>query len=141
MVDEFATIPKKLPLLALILKGEGLVSEDHLQRALRVWNARRMEAKRIPFGQVILSLGLLSLEKMAPCISLQRKLAKPPGGAKPLGLLILENGLAKPSQLLLALEAQAAHGQRLGELLVAQGLIKKPQVDALLFFQKRQAIA
>lgn len=128
-------LPMRKPLLGLILDREGVLPRAELDRALSKWHMSRVRGRIVAFGQVVLSLGLLRPDELVRYVAMQRMLAVSPGGRKPLGLLILENGLVRPSVLLAALERQAECGRRLGEVLVEMGLLKRPQVEILLRFQ------
>ena len=131
-----AELPKKKPLLATILAAENALPAEALDQALRVWHARRMEGRPVAFGQVVLQLKLLSPAAIGRFVEMQRMLAAAPGGRKPLGLIAVETGAVKPTALVQALFAQSASGRRLGELLIDRGLLRKPQLDALLHFQR-----
>jgi hypothetical protein len=134
-----AELPKKRPLLATILSNENALPAHQLDEALRVWNHHRKAGVPMAFGQVVLKLKLMSPKELGPFVQLQRRLAGVPGGRKPLGLLAVEAGAVKPLALIDALEAQAESGKRLGELLIQRGLLRKNQVDALLYFQRQAA--
>lgn len=134
-----ADLPKKKPLLAVILEAEGMLVGDALDRALRTWNGRRREGRAVAFGQVVLQLKLVPSGTLARYVAMQRKIASAPGGRKPLGLIAVETGAVKPTALVEALFAQASAGGRLGELLLDRGLLRKPQLDALLHFQRSAA--
>ncbi|MDB5102069.1 MAG: hypothetical protein JWM80_6490 [Cyanobacteria bacterium RYN_339] len=127
---------KKKPLLCTILETEGVLSPEMARRALSAWEARCAGGRRVPFGQVVLSLGMVSPGDMVGYLAMQRKLAGAPGTA-PLGVLLVEHGVLKPSQLVGALERRATSGKRLGELLLEEGLVRRIQVDMLLQTQKR----
>ncbi|MFP5502428.1 MAG: hypothetical protein ACLGIN_08045 [Candidatus Sericytochromatia bacterium] len=132
-------LPMRKPLLGLILDREGGLARAELERALSCWHMHRLRGKMTAFGQVVLELGLMSAQELGRYVAMQKFFAVVPGGRKPLGRLILENGLLKPSLLLEALERQANGGGRLGEILVEMGLLKRPQVEILLRFQGRCA--
>lgn len=132
-------LPKKKPLLAVILESEGVLAGEALERALRTWNGRRQEGRPVAFGQVVLQLKLLPAGTLARFVAMQRTLAAAPGSRKPLGLIAVETGAVKPTALVEALFAQAESGRRIGELLLDRGLLRKPQLDALLHFQRSAA--
>lgn len=129
----------KRPLLATILANEAALPAAQLEEALAVWNHHRLAGRPMAFGQVVLKLKLMTPKALGPFVQLQRRLAAAPGGRKPLGLLAVEAGAVKPLALIDALDSQAGSGQRLGELLVQRGLLRRNQVDALLHFQKQAA--
>jgi hypothetical protein len=129
--------PIKKPLLYTILMREEALTRDQLDTALQEWAQRKRDGQVMPFGQVVISLGMLDDHEMQPFLDLQRKIAFPPGGAKPLGHLLIENAILRPSQVFAALLLQARTGQRLGELLIDEGVLRAPQLEVLLRFQAR----
>lgn len=131
--------PVRKPLLYTILQREEALTRSQLEAALEAWQAGRAEGSVTPFGQVVISLGFLSAAQLQPFLDLQRKLAFPPGGRKPLGHLLIENAILRPSQVFAALLLQARTGQRLGELLMNEGVLREPQLEVLLRFQSRPA--
>lgn len=131
-----ADLPKKKPLLAVILEAEGVLAGDALDRALRIWNGRRQAGRPIAFGRVVLDMQLVAPGRLTACVEMQKMLAAAPGGRKPLGLIAVETGAVKPKALVEALFAQADSGRRIGEVLLDRGLLRKPQLDALLHFQR-----
>ncbi|MEB3328051.1 MAG: hypothetical protein VKQ33_02330 [Candidatus Sericytochromatia bacterium] len=133
--------PVRKPLLGLILLREGLLDEATLARAISVWDARRREVGYVPFGQVVLALGLCDASTLGPYLALQRKLAVAPGRRKPLGHLLIENAVLTPTQVAIALQLQRATGQPLGALLVEEEVLREPQLEVLLRFQAREAHA
>lgn len=134
----FANVPRRQPLMAHILHKEGLIDDQQLELALRTWYARHREGVTAAFGQVVMQLGYLTREQLAPYVALQRELAVVPGGGKPLGAMVIENGLVKPSQLAEALRVQRETGKRLGEVLVELGLVRRAQLAPLLRLQGRR---
>lgn len=132
--------PSKKPLLCLILQREGVLTDGQVEAALAAWNDMRRQGAIVPFGQTVIALGFMDAEELRPYIHLQRQLAKPPG-RKPLGVLLIENAILTPSQVLLSLRLQTFTGQPLGELLVEEGLLRAPQLEVLLRFQGRNAKA
>ena len=129
------------PLLGLIMLREDMLDDTMLQTAVQVWTDHRAAGELKPFGQVVVELGYCTSEELRPFLQLQRKLATAPGGAKPLGHLLIENALLTPTQVVLALKLQRATGQRLGELLLGERLLREPQLEVLLRFQGRQQAA
>lgn len=130
-------IPHKKPFLYTILMREEALTRDQLEEAIVEWARLKQEGTVMPFGQVVISLGMLEGAELQPYLDLQRKLAFPPGGAKPLGHLLIENAILRPSQVFAALLLQARTGQRLGELLMEEGVLRAPQLEVLLRFQAR----
>lgn len=139
-MQRFADLPKKRPLLALILHREGVLTDEQIDRALREWQARRESGVVHPFGQIVLMLGFLKAADLTPYVALQKALAAPPDGRKRLGVLLLENGLLRPSQLLTALREHLRSGLPLGQTLIRMGLLRQHQLEILLRFQ-HQALA
>lgn len=127
---------KKKPLLFTILVAEGALNAEQAERALDTWVERRARDPRTSFGQVVLSLGLMRPGALGAYVMMQRKLAGAPGSV-PLGVLLVENFVLKPRQVLAALARLVLSGKRLGELLIEEGLVRRIQVDMLLQKQKR----
>jgi hypothetical protein len=128
-------LPHTKPLLSLIMQREGLLDERKLDIAVREWRRRKLEEGYMPFGEVCLKLGFVKLMDLKPCLTLQRKLATPPESKTRLGILLLQNNLVRPMQLLGALKQQEMTGQRLGEVLIEWGLLNRRQVEIALRFQ------
>ena len=131
--------PKRTPLLCTILVAEGAITQPQAKRALEEWTRRREHNRSLSFGQVVVSLQLVRGAAMARYVEMQRKLAGAPGNT-PLGVLLIENNVLKPSQVLDALKRREESGKRLGELLIAEGLVRRIQVDMLLQAQKRMQV-
>ena len=128
------------PFLFTILFREEALSRPQLEKAYEEWVSRREAGEVIPFGQVVIQLGYMHALDLQPYLDLQRKLSFPPGGAKPLGHLLIENAILRPSQVFAALLLQSRRpGQKLGELLMGEGVLREPQLEVLLRFQKRAA--
>ena len=129
-------MPHTKPLLCLILQREGALSADQADRALREWwNRKRYENRYVPFGEVVLKMGLLKLRELKPYLQMQRRLAAPPTERTQLGMLLMQNGLLRPQELMGALKQQEVTGQRLGEVLREWGLLNKRQIEIALRFQ------
>lgn len=131
----------KKPLLGLIMLREGMIDERALQVCVTRWTQHRDAGRVVPFGEVVVELGFCTPAELRPFLALQRKLAAAPGERKPLGHLLIENALLTPTQVVIALKLQRATGQRLGELLVTESLLREPQLEVLLRFQSRAAAA
>ena len=134
----FANVPNRVPLMSHILRGEGALTQDQTDQALRIWFARRKEGVTLSFAEVVIQLGYLHPNALAPYLTLQRQLAAPPQAVRHLGVLLLQNGLITPTQLLDALRRQRETGERLGEILVTLGLIRRPQLAHVLRLQGRR---
>lgn len=128
-------IPKRKPLLCLILEREGLLNERQVELAMLEWDRRRAGERYTPFGEVVLKLGFVKMRELRNSLVLQRKLAPTPNGRSSLGLLLLQNNLVRPVQLLGALKEQEATGRRLGEILMDWGLLNRRQVEIALRLQ------
>jgi hypothetical protein len=133
--------PARKPLLGLIMLREGLIDEATLGLAVAAWDARRRESGYVPFGRVVVELGICDAETLGPYLDLQRKLAVAPGCRKPLGHLLIENAVLTPTQVAIALQLQRATGKPLGALLVEEEVLREPQLEVLLRFQAREAMA
>ena len=127
---------KRKPLLYTILVSEGALTEEQARRALAECDGRRERGQQASFGQIVLVLGLLRPTKLNEYLAMQRKLAGNPS-KPPLGVLIVESGVLKPSQVVAALARQETSGKRIGELLIAEGMLRRIQVDMLLQQQRR----
>ena len=136
-MSDYVELPNKKPFLSLILLREGVLTDQEGQTALREWALKRESGQVVPFGQVVLSLGYMQPYELEPYLQLQRKLATAPSAEKPLGRLLIENAILRPSQVQAALMLQERTGQLLGELLLEEGVLRQPQLDVLLRFQKR----
>lgn len=128
-------LPHTRPLLAMILQREGAINAEQADLALREWRRLRNEDRYTAFGAVVLKMGFLKIRELKPFLELQRKLAAPPQERTHLGMLLLQNNLIRPTELLGALNHQATSGQRLGEVLREWGLLNRRQVEIALRFQ------
>lgn len=138
MREGFANVPNRSPLLSHILFREGLLTESQTEKALRVWFVQRKESKTLPFGEVVVQLGFATYSQLMPYLQLQRVLAAPPGPTRRLGVMVIENGLVRPSELVQALVIHQATGKKLGEVLVDEGYLRRPQLAHLLRLQGRK---
>lgn len=130
--------PKVKSLLGIILEREGYVSQLQVRTIMAEQETLKAKGKGATFGEVALNLNLLTTDQLKFAVGLQKRLAYDPGKAKPLGLILLENGVAKPSQIHLALEEQNRTGRRIGEILVEQEVISDSMLDVFLSMQKQQ---
>ncbi|HEY9721064.1 MAG TPA: hypothetical protein V6D47_03575 [Oscillatoriaceae cyanobacterium] len=124
--------------MAHILHKEGLIDDAQMDLALRQWYARHREGVTAAFGQIVLQLGYVTREELAPYVALQAELTVVPGRGKPLGAMLIESGMVKPSRLVEALRVQRETGKRLGEVLVELGLVSRAQIAPLLRLQGRR---
>lgn len=128
-------LPHTKPLLSMILHREGVLSDQQLELALREWRRRKTEERYMPFGEVVLKLGYIKIRELKPYLEMQRRLAAPPQSRTHLGMLLMQNNLIRPTELLGALKHQEVTGQRLGEVLREWGLLNRRQVEIALRFQ------
>lgn len=131
--------PKIKSLLGIILEREGYVTQNHVRQITDEQERHKAGGRNATFGEVAMNLGMITAEQLRFAIGLQKRLAYDTGKPKPLGLLLLENGVLKPSQVHLALEEQARTSRRLGEILCEQGLISEGMLEVFLNMQKQQA--
>lgn len=125
-------------LLGIILEREGYVSQLQVRAIMAEQELLKAAGKGATFGEVALNLNLMTTDQLKFAVGLQKRLAYDPGKPKPLGLILLENGVAKPSQIHLALEEQSRTGRRIGEILVEQEVISDSMLDVFLQMQKQQ---
>jgi hypothetical protein len=128
---------QRKPLLGTILLREGVIDAAQHVQALELWQEHRETGHPVPFGQIVLALGMCTPAELSPCLRLQRKLATAPSRKKPLGHLLMENAVLTPTQVALALRLQKATGKPLGELLIAEEVLREPQLEVLLRLQSR----
>lgn len=138
MPFSYANVPNRVPLMSHILRGEGALTADETDHALRTWFARRKEGATLSFAEIVIGLGYMRPPALAPYLALQRQLAAPPQAMRYLGVMLLQNDLIKPRQLAEALMRQRETGKRLGELLVEEGTLKRSQLAILLRLQGRR---
>jgi hypothetical protein len=112
-------------LLGLILEREGYLTQAQLRHIASELKREREEGRPVAFGEVAMRLELLSSEQLRFAINMQKRLAYDPGTGKPLWATMLESGVLKPSQLLLAMEEEARTGRELEDLLVEQGTVSE----------------
>jgi hypothetical protein len=137
-----SAVASRKPLLGTIMLREGVIEASQYARALDLWQEHRETGHPVPFGQVVIALGMCTPAELAPCLRLQRKLATAPSRKKPLGHLLIENALLTPTQVALALRLQKSTGKPLGELLIAEEILREPQLEVLLRLQaKLSAVA
>lgn len=150
LAQPFPPVPPKMPaggpahaggtvktLLGLILQREQYVTPAQLQAIASEQAKQKAQGRDASFGQVAIQLGYLSPEQLKFAIHLQGRLAHAAGGGKPLGVYLLESAALLPSQLLEGLEEQERTGQKLGEILIARGLITESTLE--LFLSRQQS--
>jgi hypothetical protein len=119
-------------LLGLLALREGLLDRDQLQKALLKQGELRRFGRHARLGEVFVRLGYLDEARLAEFLELRAALLDHGLSRVPLGLRVVMQGWATPSQVLEALEAREAQGVRLGELMVQRGWITPAQLEALL---------
>lgn len=121
-----------------LLAREGLIGEREIQAVLAIQADRRAHGRAKPFGEVAVEAGYISESALRRVMSLQVKLAYPPGPRKPLGFYLIEADVAKPRHVALALEAQRRERRRIGEVLVERGWAQPDGVWHALERQRRE---
>jgi hypothetical protein len=123
--------------LGALLADEGLLTETELELALD----EQQRTGRL-LGQIVVDRGYISAFSLARVLSAQHgvevqapeepapepRLAAVPASWRPLGRLLVENGLMSQTQLAEALLVQADTDGRLGEILVQRGIITPSQL-------------
>ena len=122
-------------LLGLILVKEGLLTRDQLKKALLKQGEIRRFGRHQRLGEVICKLGFMSPEDLVGVLEIQKHLLDHGANHTPLGLLLIEHGMAQPSQVYDALVERQFSESRLGELLIEKGLISEAQLTKLLEHQ------
>jgi hypothetical protein len=127
----------KRPLGQLLLDGE-FISHNDLERALL-----EQERTNELLGGVLVRLGVLDSVDLSAALSVQDELASvrdairaAAGVRKLLGELLLDARRITPEVLDRALAEQRRTGERIGEILVRQGVLAKEELDAVLDFQR-----
>jgi hypothetical protein len=127
----------KRPLGQLLLDGE-FISHHALERALL-----EQEKTNELLGGVLVRLGLLDPVDLSAALSVQGELTSvrdairaAAGVRKLLGELLLEARRITPEVLDRALAEQRRTGEKIGEVLVRQGVLAKEELAAVLDFQR-----
>lgn len=142
-----AQMPRALPPEALrppvgqLLAREGLLGEREIQQVLAIQADAKAKGRPRQFGEVAVEAGYISEAMLRRVMSLQVKLAYPPGPRKPLGFYLIEEDVAKPRHVALALEAQRRERRRIGEVLVERGWARPEGVWRALDRQQREVAA
>ena len=121
-----------------LLAREGLIGEREIQAVLAIQADRKARGDGKPFGEVAVEAGYISEPMLRRAMSLQVKLAYPPGPRKPLGFYLIEADVAKPRHVALALEAQRRERRRIGEVLVERGWARPDGVAHALARQQHE---
>ncbi|MEB3329238.1 MAG: hypothetical protein VKQ33_08420 [Candidatus Sericytochromatia bacterium] len=112
-------------LLGLILEREGYLTQAQLRHIAAELKRARKEGRPVAFGEMALRLEVLTSEQLRFAISMQKRLTHEAGPGKPLWATMLESGVLKPSQLLLAMDEGARSGRKVEELLIEQGVVSE----------------
>lgn len=126
--------------LGLLLIREGLITRDELKKALIKQGEIRRFGRHQRLGEVIVKLGYLAQEDIDGFAEVQEALAAPDHGHTPLGHLLIDRGLASPSQIFTLLGEQQFAEHKLGELLVNKGVITQEQLEELLADQAAERL-
>ncbi len=121
-----------------LLAREGLIGERDIEAVLAIQADRKLRGLPKPFGEVAVEAGYISEAMLRRVMSLQVKLAYPPGPRKPLGFYLIEEDVAKPRHIALALEAQRRERRRIGEVLVERGWARAEGIYRALERQQRE---
>lgn len=121
-----------------LLAREGLIGQQDIQAVLAIQASGKAKGRAKPFGEVAVEAGYISEAMLRRVMSLQVKLAYPPGPRKPLGFYLIEENVARPRHIALALEAQRRERRRIGEVLVERGWARPEGVWRALERQHRE---
>lgn len=113
------------PLLGTMLVERGLVTEDELAHALSV-----QEETGSTLGDVVKDLALVSPSELSDLLAVQR-------AWRPLGRMLVEQGLLGEEQLAACLEEGERTGRRLGDVIRARGVVSTTALDRVLAEQHR----
>ena len=117
------------PLLGHLLVEAGIVTEDELRQALLLH-----EQTGKPLGAILTDdLGLVSVPTLADTLLLQQRW-------RPLGEMLVENGIIDEEQLLDALDEQERTGKPLGVIVRERFYLSQAMLDKLLEQQRRLEI-
>jgi hypothetical protein len=129
--------------LGTLLADEGLLTERELEHAL----TEQEQSGRL-LGEILVANGYLTGWTLTRVLAQQhgvdlhttREIASTPSGRsaawRPLGRLLVETGVLSDAQLEDALTEQRDHGRRLGEVLIARGLLSAPALAHALALQQ-----
>ncbi|MDB5101284.1 MAG: hypothetical protein JWM80_5705 [Cyanobacteria bacterium RYN_339] len=128
-------------MLGLILVKEGKLTKDQLKRSLLKQGEIRRFGRHQRLGEVIVKLGYMTQDDIDAVIEVQNMLMRHGADHTPLGLLIIEHGLASPGQVYDALVERQFKESRLGELLIEKGFFTELQLVPLLAQQEQERAA
>ena len=121
--------------LGLLLLKEGKLTKDQLKKALIKQGEIRRFGRHQRLGEVIVKLGLLSQAEIVACADMQERISAPVGDHTPLGLLMIERGIASPSKIYDTLVEQQFSEGMLGEIMLEKGMLTRDQLEELLRHQ------
>jgi hypothetical protein len=125
-----------IPLVGELLVGAGFVTADALQNSLA---RQRLENRKL--GELIVDLGMLDKADLDAVLAIQHDLRS--GRAEELaavvgsrlGAILLASQCVSKDQLDQALEKLEDSDEHLGETLVREGVLTRPQLSGVLVFQ------
>ena len=126
-------------LIGVILQREDFMTPEQVALVLNEQLRLRRAGSPVAFGQIALELGFINTAQLQFALTLQSHLDYPPGTPKPLGVFLLEHGVARPSQLLNAIEQAERTGSPLDHLLIERGVITSNLLNVFLAMQKRDS--
>jgi hypothetical protein len=128
-------------MLGLLLVMEEKLTRDQLKKALLKQGEIRRFGRHQRLGEVIVKLGYMAQDEIDAVVDVQNTLLAHGADHTPLGLLIIEHGLASPSKVYDALMERQFKESRLGELLIEKGLVTEAQLAPLLAQQEQERAA
>ena len=127
-------------LLGTILVEGGFIASHNLDAAIE-----RQKATNDQLGEILVGMGFLHPIELKAVLAIQKDLASPETAVKIgagvrmlLGELLLKARRITTSQLDTALREQQRTGEKLGEVLVRQGLLLEYELHTVLSFQANQ---
>jgi hypothetical protein len=126
-------------LIGVILQREEYMTPEQVALVLNEQLRLRRAGSPVAFGQIALELGFINTAQLQFALTLQSHLDYPTGTPKPLGVFLLEHGVARPSQLLNAIEHAERTGTPLDHLLIERGVITSNLLNVFLAMQKRDS--
>lgn len=130
--------PGPKSLLGLLMYREGYLTREQLQGLFQEQMRAQQAGAPMPLGQLAIKAGFMTGDQLQRALGMQEALAKVPGADRGLILYMLESAATTPSALVEALEAQAAEGGPLVDVLRKRSLLSDHQ---LAVFRDRQQAA
>lgn len=131
----------ELDLMGVILWRELGLSRAQVKGLAVEQRALATRGKRHTLVELALRFRLIDRVQVMQAERIHRRLAVRPGVPKPLGYSLFEAGLIGGVDLLEALLEQLRTGDRLGAILVRQGLIDADQLAMFLTWQRNAGLA